>query len=178
MKKFAYLLMLPLALLFTQCENGGGEEDIPEETVDLGNVVEVDLNEYGYPLVISLPKAGDQEFEPIIDVLDWGALEIRVGVGFAVQISGGDGNMAQVKEDISLDDVYAATYLVDDPDAILYGWAIKDTEMEPGYRFYVIKMDGDNAWEIRSIDDGDAFTEGPATRMFNIAKAVQIQPAS
>ena len=167
--------MLPLALLFTQCDGGG--EDTPEETVDLGNIEEVDLNEYGYPLVIALPKAGDQEFEPLIDVLDWGALEIRVGLNFAIQISGGDGDMTLTKEDIGMDDVYTATYIVEESDAILYGWSIKDTDMDPEYRFFVIKMDGDNAYEISSIVD-EGFSEGAATRMFNIAKAIRIQPAS
>jgi len=176
MKRLAYLLMLPLALLITQCENGGGEEN-GEETVDLGSVDEVDLNEYGYPLVISVPKASATVPEPIIDVLDWGAVEIRVGTNFAVQISGGDGDMAQAKEDIGMDDVYAATYIVDEPDAILYGWAIKDTDMEPEYRFFVIKMDGEHAYEIRNIVD-EGFSKGAAQRMFDIAKAIKVQPAS
>jgi len=176
MKKLAYLLMLPLALLFTQCENGG-EENGTEETADLGSVDELDLNQYGYPLVINVPKASPTTPDPIIDELDWGAIEIRVGTNFGVQVSGGDGDMAQVKEDISLDDVYAATYIVDEADAILYGWAIKDTDMEPEYRFFVIKMDGDNAYEIRNIVD-EPFSEGAAQRMFDIAKAVKVQPAS
>ena len=62
MKKIAFLLMLPLTLIFTRCDTGGredGEENGTEETVDLGRVEELDLNEYGYPLVISVPQAGD-----------------------------------------------------------------------------------------------------------------------
>ncbi|MBL4578551.1 MAG: hypothetical protein JKX74_08765 [Flavobacteriales bacterium] len=178
MKKLTYLLMLPLALLFTQCENGdGGEENGTEETADLGSVDELDLNEHGYPLVIKVPKESNSTPEPVIHVLDWGAVEIRVGVNFGVQISGGDGNMAQVKEDIDLDDVYAATFIVDEADAILYGWAIKDTDMEPEYRFFVIKMDGNNAYEIRNIVD-EPFSEGAAQRMFDIARAIRVQPAS
>lgn len=176
MKKLAYLLMLPLALLFTQCENGG-EENGTEDTVDLGRVEEVDLNEYGYPLVISLPKSGDVDSSYTIQELDWGALEIRVGMNFGVQVSGGDGDMALVKEDIDLDDVYVATFIVDDPDAILYGWVIKDTDMKPEYRFFVIKMDGDNAYEIRNIVD-EPFSEGAAKRMFDIARAIKVQPSS
>jgi len=182
MKKFAYLLMLPLTLLFTQCENGegenGGEENGTEENVDLGSVDELDLNQYGFPLIISVPKASPTVPEPVVDELDWGAIEIRVGTNYAIQITGGDGDMALAKEDIAMDDLYAATYIVDEPDAILYGWAIKDTDMEPGYRFFVIKMDGANAWEIRSIDDGEALSEGAATKMFNIAKAAKVKPAS
>ena len=180
MKKIAYLLMLPLTLLFTRCDTGGGEdgeENGTEETVDLGRVEELDLSEYDYPLLISVPKAGDIDSSYIIEKLDWGALEIRVGRNFAVQISGGDGDMAMEKEDIANADVYEATYLVDEPDAILYGWALKDMDMEPEYRFFVIKMDGANAYEIRSIVD-EGFSEGAATRMFNIAKAIKVQPAS
>ena len=181
MKKIAYLLMLPLALFFTQCDSDGGEEEGSEngaeETVDLGHVEELDLNKYGYPLLISIPKAGDIDSSYSIEELDWGALEIRVGLNFAVQISGGDGDMAMAKEDIAMDDVYEATYLVDEPEAILYGWALKGMDMEPEFRFFVIKMDGANAYEIRSIVD-EGFSEGAATRMFNIAKAIKVQPAS
>jgi hypothetical protein len=50
-------------------------------------------------------------------------------------------------------------------------------DMEPEFRFFVIKMDGANAYEIRSIVD-EGFSEGAATRMFNIAKAIKVQPAS
>ena len=76
MKKLAYLLMLPLALLFTQCENG----DVPEETVDLGSVDWLDLNEYGYPISIPVPRESEATLTPapLVDVLDWGAVEIRV----------------------------------------------------------------------------------------------------
>jgi len=171
--------MLPLALLLTQCTNGGeeGGDEGTETAVDLGNVDELDLNEYGYPLVISVPAKTNTTPAPIVDILDWDAVEIRVGTNFAVQISGGDGDMTQAKEDINIDDVYAATYVIDEPDAILYGWAIRDTEMEPEYRFYVIKRDGATAYEIRSIVD-EPFSEEAATRMFNIAKAIKIQPAS
>ncbi|HIA06250.1 MAG TPA: hypothetical protein EYN71_06050 [Flavobacteriales bacterium] len=180
MKKIAFLLMLPLTLIFTRCDTGGredGEENGTEETVDLGRVEELDLNEYGYPLVISVPQAGDIDSSYTIEELDWGALEIRVGLNFAVQISGGDGDMGMAKEDIAMDDVYEATYVVDEPDAILYAWALKGMDMEPEYRFFVIKMDDANAYEIRSIVD-EGFSEGAATRMFNIAKAIKVQPAS
>ena len=114
---------------------------------------------------------------PIIDVLDWGAIEIRVGMAYGIQISGGDGDMALTKEDIAGDDVYGATYIIEEDDAILYSWAIRDTDMEPEYRFFVIKMDGESAYEIRNIVD-EPFSEGAAQRMFNIAKAIKVQPAS
>jgi len=180
MKKIAYLLILPVVMLFTQCNSDGGEEgdsENTEETVDLGRVEELDLNEHGYPLVISVPKAGDVDSSYTVAVLDWGALEIRVGLNFAVQVSGGDGDMAMAKEDIAMDDVYEATYLVDEAGGILYSWALKGMDVEPEYRFFVIKMDGANAYEIRSIVD-EGFSEGAATRMFNIAKAIKVQPAS
>jgi len=178
MKKLAYLLMLPLALLFIQCGDGnGGEEEETVEAVDLGNVDEIDLNEYGYPLVISVPAASPNIPDPIIDVLDWGAIEIRVGTNYGIQISGGDGDMALAKEDIAGDLVYGATYIVEDDDAILYAWANKHTDMEPEYRFFVIIMDGNNAYEIRNIVD-EPFSEGAAQKMFNIAKAIKVQPAS
>jgi len=180
MKKIAYLLMLPVVLLFSQCNSDNGEEgesENTEEVVDLGKVEQLDLNEYGYPLLISVPKAGDIDSAYTVDVLDWGALEIRVGGNFAVEVSGGDGDMAMAKEDIEMDDVYEATYLVDESDGILYSWALKGMDMEPEYRFFVIKMDGANAYEIRSIVD-EGYSEGAATRMFNIAKAIKVQPAS
>jgi len=174
--------MLPLTLIFTRCDTGGGEdgedgeENGTEETVDLGRVEELDLSEYDYPLVISVPKAGDIDSSYTIEeIMD--ALEIRVGLNFAVKISCGEGDMAMEKEHIANDDVYEATYLVDEPDGILYAFALKDMDMEPEYRFFVIKMDGANAYEIRSIVD-EGFSEGAATRMFNIAKAIKVQPAS
>lgn len=179
MKKFAYLLMLPLALLFTQCGDGNGNgEDGTEETVDLGRTEDIDLNEYGYPMVISVPKSGDVDSSYTIQELDWGALEIRVGMNFAIQISGGDGDMALAKEDIDGELIYESNYVVDEPDAILYSLTNKMApDMDVSFRFFVIKRDGAHAYEIRSIVD-EGYSEGATTKMFNIAKAIKIQPAS
>src|SRR3989337_4042840 len=100
MKKLFLLLAIPAAMLFTQC--GGGANDEPateeEESVNLGNTVEIDLSKHGFPLSIEVPAPDEDTPEATVKALDWGAVEIRVDKNFQIQIADGEGNIAAKKQ--------------------------------------------------------------------------------
>ncbi|PCH98105.1 MAG: hypothetical protein COB85_02215, partial [Bacteroidetes bacterium] len=124
-----------------------------------------------------VPAPGETVPEAIVDVLDWGGLEIRVGAGFQIQIAGGEGDIAQRKADINLDDVYEATFTVDDEGGLFYSQKFRGTDMEGDFHFFVVIKDGDVSYEIEDIK-GESFGEGQARRMFEIARAIKVNSPS
>ena len=71
MKKLLVLLCIPMSFLFVQCNSG--EEDEKEndkgtaQTMDLGNVDEIDMEEHGFQILVKVPAAGPTVPEPMID---------------------------------------------------------------------------------------------------------------
>jgi len=164
-----------MSFFLVQCGEGGDGD--AKEQVDLGNVVDLDLSEYGYNIIVNVPAPSQTMPEATVDVNDWGAVEIRVGTNFQIQIGGGEGDIAAEKAHVLDDAVYEATFIIDEPDGILYSRKINGTDLEPEYHFLVIIMDGANPYEIRGIE-GEVFKEKAAKRMFDIAKAIEIKEAS
>ena len=181
MKKLLVLLCIPMSFLFVQCNSG--EEDEKEndkgtaQTMDLGNVDEIDMEEHGFQILVKVPAAGPTVPEPMINVLDWGAAEIRVGQNFQIQISASEGDISQKKADINLDDVYETTFIIDEDNALFYSSTVRGTDLEAEHHFFVIITDGNKAYEVENIK-GESFSEEVAERMFNLAKAIKIKPSA
>ncbi|HHZ64953.1 MAG TPA: hypothetical protein EYN38_08745 [Flavobacteriales bacterium] len=183
MKNLLILLFIPVIFLFVKCGSGDGgaegedREKPAEPTVNIGNTIELNLAKWGYHLTIQVPAPGETVPEAIVEELEWGGLEIRVGTGFQLQLGGGEGDIAQRKADINLDDVYEATFTVDDEAGLFYSQKFKGTDMEGNFHFFVVIKDGDVFYEIEDIKEA-TFGEGQARRMFEIAKAIKINSPS
>jgi hypothetical protein len=171
-----------MTFLFVQCnsgekdEAGGKEGEETAQTVDLGNVDEIDLEEYGFQIVINVPAASPTTPEPTIDVLDWGAIEVRVGTSFQIQVSASEGDVAQKKSDIQnlYDDIYETSFMIDQDNALFYSSTIPG--LEPEYHLFVVISDGGKAFEVEDIR-GESYSEEEAKRMFDFAKAIKIKPS-
>jgi len=180
MKNLLLILFIPLAFLFAQCNSEEVEEENIEEVeqkADLGNVDEIDLEEFGFQLTINVPAKSPTTPEPLIDVLDWGAVEIRVGKNYQIQISAGEGDIAQRKSDINLDDIYETTFIIDEENVLFYSSKIRGTEMDPEFHFFAIISDGNKAFEVEDIK-GEIFSEAVANRMLDFAKTIKAKPSS
>lgn len=179
MKKIFIPSLILLAFILVKCNSEVKTENednqIVETIVDLGNVDEIDMEEHGFQIFIKVPAAGPAIPKPTIDVLDWGAAEVRVGNNFQIQISASEGNISQKKEDINLDDIYETEFIIDEDYALFYSSKVRGTDLEPEYHFYVIISDGTKAYETEDIK-GDVFSKKVAERMFNLAKAIKIKP--
>ena len=180
MKKTLLLLSAPVIMLFAKCGSGtgdGNDENDSVQVVDLGTIADMDLSKYGYPLIVNVPAPSPNTPEATVDVLDWGGIEIRVGTNFQIQISGGEGDVAQKKSDIQNEDINESTFLIDEADAIFYRSKVKGTEIAPEYHFFVVKKDGNKYFEIEDIK-GEVYEESAAKRMFDIARAIKIKPTA
>jgi len=180
MKKFLIILFVPISFLFVQCNSEEVEEENiegTEQTIDLGDVDEIDLEEYGFQIKINVPAKSSTVPEPTIDVLDWGAVEIRVGKNYQIQISASDGDIAQRKSDINMDDVYETSFIVDETNVLFYSSKVRGAELDPEFHFFVIISDGDKAYEVEDIK-GETYSEPVANRMLNFAKAIKIKPSA
>ena len=180
MKKLFIPSLILLAFILVKCNSEVKTEaesnSETEQTIDLGNVDEIDMGEHGFQIIIKVPASGSTIPKPTIDVLDWGAVEVRVGNNFQIQISASAGDVTQRKEDIGLDDVFETTFIIEEENALLYSSKIRGTDLEPEYHFYVIISDGTKAYETEDIK-GEVFSKKVTERMFNLAKAIKIKPA-
>jgi hypothetical protein len=190
MKKLLAFLILPACIFFySSCGSGNDtqqeestEEIVEDEsvhTIDMSNTTKLDLNDYGYPIILNIPGGDEMSPEPIIDELDWGALEIRIGTNFQIQVTTGDGDAEQKKADIvNLQDIpYDFEYSVDDSDALLYSAKIAGTEMEPEFHFYFVVKEGAQIFEIEDIK-GEGFDSLSVERMFDLATTTVIKGAN
>ena len=182
MKKLFLLLAIPVAMLFTQC--GGGANDEPatveEETVNLGNTIEIDLSKHGFPLSIEVPAPDEDTPEATVDVLDWGALAIKVGKYFQIQIADGEGNIAAKKQSNTdmYDNIYTIQYLVEEETALLYKTEIHGSGIEPEFHFFAVIKAGGRTFEIEDIKGEDSYSEESARRMLDFAKAIKVKTQS
>lgn len=176
MKRLFLLLAIPAAMLFTRC--GGGTNDEPaEEKVNLGNTVEIDLSEHGFPLSIEVPAPDENTPEARVSVLDWGAVEIKGSKYFQIQIADGAGNIAAKKQDnIDMyDNIYTIEYLIDEGAALLYKTEIPG--VEPEFHFFVVVKAGSRTLEVEDIK-GEIYSEEAARRMFDFARAIKVKVQS
>ena len=96
-----------------------------------------------------------------------------MGKNFQITVTGGEGNMAMKKSDITTDAVRKfVKYVVEDANALVWEWQIEG--MEPEFHFYAIVKDGDKTFEVRDVE-GEVFTEKAATQMLDAAKSIRLK---
>ncbi len=182
MKKLFLLLAIAVAMLFAQC--GGEANDEPataeEETVNLGNTVEIDLSKHGFPLSIEVPAPDEETPEATVAVLDWGALEIKVNKYFQIQIADGEGNIAAKKQNNAdmYDNIYTIQYLLEEETALLYKTEIPGSGIEPEFHFFAVIKAGGRTFEVEDIKGVDSYSEESARRMLDFAKAIKVRTQS
>lgn len=177
MKRLLLLLVVPIAIVFTQCGDGSNDESATEETVNLGNTVEIDLSEHGFPLAIEVPAPDENTPEASVVVLDWGAVEIKVNKYFQIQIADGEGNIADKKQDnIDMyDNIYTLEYLIDEETALLYKTAIPG--LEPEFHFFVVVKGNGRTFEVEDVKE-EIYSEEAARRMFDFVRAIKVKTQS
>jgi len=177
MKRLLLFLVIPIAIVFTQCGEGAEDETVAKETVNLGNTVVIDLSEHGYPISIKVPAPDEDTPEATVEVLDWGAIEIRVDKYFQLQIADGEGNLADKKQDnIDMyDNIYTLEYLIEEESALLFKTEIPG--LEPEFHFFVVVKTAHRTFEIEDVKE-EIYSEEAARRMFDFAKAIKFKKQS
>ncbi len=168
MKKLFLILASAAALASCGGKKGDDNINVPE------GMIAVDLSKFGgYPLIIAVPDTLNGKHNGKLSVTQnpKGGYDVKVGKGFQLSITEGEGNMEMKKSDVNGDAVRKLVKMVvDEPNAILYEWQIEG--MEPEFRFYAIVKAGNKSYEAEDVE-GEVFGEKAATAMLNSAKGLK-----
>lgn len=167
MKKIILLLAVAISIVSCSTEK--------ETTAKVPGMMELDLTAQGFPILITVPDSSKGKVEIVQQ--SWGATEIKVGKGFQISISEGEGDIALIKSDIASNDVNKfKNYVVDEPNALLYESEIT----QPEFHFYAIVKAGNTSYVVEDIK-GEIFSKQQAETMLNSAKSIKSkegEPAS
>ena len=175
MKKVFLVVAITFLIAFT---GYGSKEEAKVENVVPAGWVEIDLAQpnttYGLSLFINVPDEATAQGIPEIIESPMGGTQLRVGKDFNIEILPGDGNMAAKKEEIAGDMVFKSTYIIDEPDFILYKSEIEDAGIKQ-HHFYGIMKVGTGTYEIEDIK-GEDYTEAGVKKMMEAAKSLRAKP--
>lgn len=169
MKKLNLLVITGtlLAFLFSACNSKKDEEIKAPEGMRA-----VDLSKYGKTFIMFVPDSTQGRLE--ITEQPGGLLEVKVGKQFDVIIKEGEEDIAFRKSDLSNDDVYKIKqFMVDEPTAIAWEWAIGDMPSE--YHFVTVQKAGNSAYtfEDNRISDGAPFSKSSIEKMLESCKNIK-----
>lgn len=179
MNKSITLISAFLIVLLSACGGGDSSTDqtegqASEEMSDMQGMTELNLTDYGLDLSIMIPDENTGVAEVI--ATDW-SVEIRVGEGFMISVSIGEGDLELLKSDLMEDLVYKAEILDESESHIVYKREIENSGMEPEHHFFLITdIDGDQ-YDVQNLKDV-TYSKEAIDRMLMSAKSIKALPAS
>ena len=179
MNKYITFIGLLSMMFFVAC--GGGESGSSEsedqavdESASMAGMKELSLVEHGMDISIMVPDENTGIAEVI--ATDW-SVEIRVGEGFMISVSIGEGDLALLKSDLEEDLVYKSEILEETESYIVYKREIENSGMEPEHHFfYIADIDGDQ-YDVQNLKDV-TYSKEAIDRMLASAKSIKAVPES
>ena len=155
MKRFIYLILVFCIPFITSCGDGSSSKDSTtnENKISLKDYEELDLTPWGFEMMLMVPNANDNG-EPEVTLTDRGALEIKVGKGFGVEIMFGEGSLEMLKLDLKESLVYTSEILKEEEDLLIYQQDIPNSGIKTKIHFFYKKHLGSDIYEIRDLVDG------------------------
>ncbi len=167
MKKSLFLFLVVINFVFVSC---GEDKPKPEPIVAPQGMLVLDLSKYGKPFALFIPDTNNAKLE--ITEQSWGALEIKVGNGFAVSISEEEADFNLRKADIKSDEVNRfKSFVVEEPTTIF--WESEITK--PEFHFISIQKIGSNAYTFEDIKSTEAepFGKESIQKMLDAVKGIK-----
>jgi len=148
-----------------------GESKKPEEAIvaPQGMIV-LDLTQYGKPFVIFVPDTTAAKL--MVTEQQSGALDIRVGKGFAISINEQAADFEMKKKDLKEDEINKfKSFVVDEPTAIF--WESEITA--PEFHFLINQKIGttDYSFEDTRSTENEPFGKEAIQKMFDSAKNIK-----
>lgn len=169
MNAIKYFGIIFTILIFSAC---GGDEQVDENpVVELKGYEELDLNPWGFQMVIMIPNA-EENGEPLVELTERGALEIVVGQTFGIEIMFGEGDIELLKMDLKDDLVFASEIIKEEPNALIYKQDIPDSGIKTQNHFFYKSQIGTDIYEVRDLIDG-TYGSGMIESMLNAAKTIR-----
>lgn len=172
MKKAIYLLTIITTLTISAC--GGGEtENVSEKKVEvsLKGLEELNLTEYGFDLIIMVPKA-DINGVAEVALTERGTLEIVIGLDYGLEIMFGEGDIELLKQDLKQDLVFNSEILKEEKNVLIYTQDIPDSGVKTQNHFMYKAVVGSEIYEVRDIVARE-FGSGMIEKMLESAKTIK-----
>lgn len=173
MKKLISLFSISAVFLFASCDNKNADGD--NKIVLLQGWEELDLSapetSYGMPYLINIPGKDLAKGEAQVTESSAGGTQVIAGNDFNLEILPAVGDMAAKKAEIANDGVFKITYLVDEPNLILYKSEIEGTDVAQFHFLAFVKV-GNTTYEISDVKDGE-FSEASIKMMVDAAKSLR-----
>jgi hypothetical protein len=174
MKKIAYLFIALTFMMVTSCGGDATTDESTENTentVELKDFEELNLEEYGFNLIVMVPKA-ELSGEPQVVLTERGALEVIVGSDFGLEIQFGEGDLELLKTDLKEDLVFTSEIILEEENALIYSQDIPDSGVKTQNHFLYKAVIGSETYEVRDLMDGEYGT-GMIERMLSAAKTLK-----
>ena len=176
MKKLISSLSLAALFLVVSCNSA--KEEGKSDIILLPGWEVLDLtapqNAYGMPYIINIPGSDISKGVAHLAESSAGGTQINAGVSFNMEILPGVGDMAAKKAEIASDGVFKISYLVDEPNLILYKSEIEGTDVAQFHFLTFVKV-GNTNYEISDIKDAE-FSEEHVKMMVESAKTLREKP--
>lgn len=164
--------LLPIiAFVYMLALLGCGEKKPNQEAITAPQGMNVlDLSKYGKPFAIFVPDTNNAKLN--ITEQSWGALEIKVGNGYAISISEEEADFGLRKADIKADEVNRfKSFIVEEPTTLM--WESEITQ--PEFHFISVQKIGNTAYTFEDIKSTDAepFGKENIQKMLDAARSIK-----
>jgi len=172
MRKTIYLFTIITALTLIAC---GGDEPVDtseqKKEVSLKGLEEFDLKEYGFNIVIMVPKA-DMNGVAEVELTERGTLEIVIGLDYGLEIMFGGGDLELLKTDLKEHLFYTSEILKEEENALIYTQDIPDSGVKTQCHFMYKAVVGSETYEVRDIATRE-YGSGMIEKMLESAKTIK-----
>lgn len=183
MKRILNVVGLSLALIIISCGDSNNVEQTTEtqtQTIDLKGYEELDLTQYGFEMSMFVPNA-EENGEAEVVLTERGALEVKVGSAYGIEIMYGEGDLELLKMDLKEDLVFTSEIIKEDEKYIIYKQDIPDSGVKTQNHFFYRVQIGTDVYEVRDLIDGN-YGQGMIEKMIEsvgtITEKKAAQPAA
>lgn len=169
MKKF--ITFISAAILLGSLISCGDKKNGQEAIVAPQGMNVLDLSRFGKPFAIFVPDTTAAKLE--ITQQTYGALDIKVGKGFAISINEQAADIELKKTDVKGDEVNKfKSFVTEEPNAIM--WESEITQ--PEFHFLINQKIGNSEYsfeEIKSTEGENVYGKEAIQKMFDSAKNIK-----
>jgi hypothetical protein len=172
MKKYLSFFAIPLFLFFLSCCNEQPENSdiiVPDGWVqfDLGQ----EKAHYSLNMILNVPSELEAKGAPEITEGPYGGTQIKVGAVYNIEITPGGQTIMEKKEEIENNPIIKISYLVNEPDGIVYKSEIGEGEIVQYHFFSSRKIENIN-YSVEDLKD-EKYSEELIMQMFESVKSLR-----
>lgn len=171
MKNTTFLILLFSILTFISCENKTTPTE-ENQIIALKGYEKLDLTSWGFPMTIMVPDV-ENNGEALVEATNRGALEIRVGKNFGMEIIYGEGDIYSFKSSLEEDPIFITKIIREDSTLLVYKQDIPDSGVKTQYHFFFKTIINNEIYEVHDLQS-EQFNEKAIEDMLKAAQTLSI----